>query len=100
MSPPPINRSWKAAPGYRDQFPLADRLRDLTSYGVMSGRLTTEEALLVEGATGAAQDFLSWQWMEWRIKALLSGLDRYPASQAAEPADADRAAGEMEAEAC
>ncbi|HEY7202082.1 MAG TPA: hypothetical protein VIC57_17815, partial [Candidatus Dormibacteraeota bacterium] len=81
MSTPQINRSWKAAPGYRDTFSLADRLRDLTSYGVVSGRLSEEEANLIEGATDAAGEFLTWQWRERWVDALLSGIEA-PGQQA------------------
>jgi hypothetical protein len=100
MSGPQINRSWKATPGYREQFPLSDRLRDLLGYGIMAGRLSEEEAQLVEGATGAAQEFLSWQWMEHRVSALLAGLDLPPATAPAEPAEGDHQVAELEAEAC
>lgn len=50
MTEPRINRSWKAAPGYRDEFALVDRLHGILGHVVISEQLSVEEAELIQAA--------------------------------------------------
>jgi hypothetical protein len=90
MTEPRINRSWKAPEGYREQFTLAERLRGITGFAYMRGEISDQEADLIEAATDAAQELITWQWRERWVNAILAEIER--------PATAELAPAETEAE--
>jgi len=95
MTQPRVNRSWRVPDGYREQFTLAERLRGITGHAYMRGELTEQEANLIEAATDAAQELISWQWRERWVNALLSGVEGSAVNARALP---EAVAAEQEAE--